>query len=54
MAKPVELGLVLDREEFVRFQKYIANPTCTGEGRKLIRPAADLAKRSRFQMSVSH
>ena len=48
MAKPIELGLVLDREESVRFQKYIDNPTYTKEGRKLIREAADLAERSRF------
>ena len=48
MAKPIEVGLVLDREESVRFQKYIDNPTYTGDGRKLIREAADLAERSRF------
>ena len=48
MAKPIELGLVLDREESVRFQKYIDNPTYRVEGRKLIREAADLAERSRF------
>ncbi|MCK9581916.1 MAG: hypothetical protein M0Q92_15915 [Methanoregula sp.] len=48
MAKPIELILILDREESVRFQKYIDNPTCTGEGHKLIREAADLAERSRF------
>jgi len=47
-AKPIELGLVLDREESIKFQKYIDNPTYTEEGRKLIREAADLAERSRF------
>jgi len=46
MAKPIELGLVLDREESIRFQKYIDNPTSTEVGRKLIREAADLAERS--------
>lgn len=48
VAKPIELCLVLDREEAVRFQKYIDNPTYTEEGRKLIREAADLAERSRY------
>jgi uncharacterized protein (DUF1778 family) len=48
VAKPIELFLVLDREESVRFQEYIDNPTYTREGRKLIREAADLAERSRF------
>jgi hypothetical protein len=48
VAKPIELFLVLDREESVRFQEYIDTPTYTGEGRKLIREAADLAERSRF------
>lgn len=48
MAKPIELGLVLDRDESIRFQKYIDNPTYNEESRKLIREAADLAERSRF------
>ncbi|MFA5347994.1 MAG: hypothetical protein WC294_07645 [Methanoregula sp.] len=48
MAKPIELGLTLDREESIRFQKYIDNPTHTEEGRKLIREAAELADKSRF------
>ncbi|AGB02401.1 hypothetical protein [Methanoregula formicica] len=48
MAKPIELGLILDRDESIRFQKYIDNPTYSEEGRKLIREAADLAERSRF------
>jgi hypothetical protein len=48
MAKPIELGLILDCEESIRFQKYIDNPTYSEEGRRLIREAADLAKRSRL------
>jgi len=46
MAKPIELGLVLDKEDSARFQKYIDNPTHTEEGRKLIREAVDLASKS--------
>jgi hypothetical protein len=46
MAKPIDLGLVLDREDSIRFQKYIDNPTHTEEGRKLIKEAADLAGKS--------
>lgn len=46
MAKPIELGLILDREESIRFQNYINNPTSTEEGRKLIREAAELADKS--------
>jgi uncharacterized protein (DUF1778 family) len=48
MAKPIELGLILDHEESIRFQKYIDNPKHTAEGRKLIREAADLADKSRL------
>ncbi len=48
VAKPIELVLVLDMEESVMFQKYIDNLTLPREGRKLIREAADMAKRSRF------
>jgi hypothetical protein len=48
MAQPIEQVLVMDREESVRFQKYIEKPTYTEEGRKLIREAADLAERSRL------
>lgn len=45
MAKPIELGLELNREESIRFQKYIDNPHYTDAGRQLIREAAELAKR---------
>jgi uncharacterized protein (DUF1778 family) len=48
MAKPIELGLTLDQEESIRFQKYLDNPPSTAEGRKLIREAAELAERSRL------
>ncbi|MEN6442495.1 MAG: hypothetical protein ABFC71_01915 [Methanoregula sp.] len=48
MAKQIELGLVLDREESIRFQKYIDNPQYTHEGRQLIRDAAKLAENSRL------
>ncbi len=48
MAKPIELGLVLDHEESIRFQEYIDNPKYTDAGRKLIREAAELAERSRL------
>jgi hypothetical protein len=48
MAKPIELGLVLDREDSVRFQEYIDNPQYTESGRRLIREAAELSKKSRI------
>lgn len=48
MAKPIELGLTLDKEESERFQTYLDNPQYSPEGRKLIREAAELVKRSRL------
>jgi hypothetical protein len=46
MAKPIELGLVLEHEDAIRFQQYIDNPTYTDAGRKLIRDAAELAEKT--------
>ena len=48
MAKPIELGLTLDGEDAVRFQKYIDNPTYSEEGRRLIREASELAENMRL------
>ncbi len=47
MAKPIELGLELNRAESIRFQKYIDNPQYTTAGRQLIREAAEIAKKPR-------
>lgn len=46
LAKPIELGLTLDREDSIRFQKYLDNPTYSEEGLQLIREAARLAEKS--------
>jgi uncharacterized protein (DUF1778 family) len=46
MAKPIELVLTLDKEESKWFQQYLDNPQYTPEGRRLIRKAAELVKRS--------
>jgi hypothetical protein len=45
VAKPIKLGLVLEGEEALKFNKYIENPDFTEDGLKLIREAVRLAKR---------
>jgi hypothetical protein len=44
MAKPIEIGLVLEGDDAKRFQTYMENPTITEKGRGLIREAIRLAK----------
>jgi hypothetical protein len=48
MAKPIELGLVLEGEDAERFQHYLDNPTDTDAGRELIHEAAILAREMRL------
>jgi hypothetical protein len=48
MAKPIELGLVLEGEDARRFQRYLDCPTDTDDGRELIREAAILAREMRL------
>ncbi len=48
MAKPIELGLVLEGDDAVRFQRYMEHPTDTHDGRELMREAAILAKNARI------
>jgi hypothetical protein len=44
MAKPIEIGLVLEGDDAKRFQNYMENPTITEKGRGLIREAIRMAK----------
>jgi hypothetical protein len=44
MAKPIEIGLVLEGDDAKRFYTYMENPTITEKGRELIREAVRLAK----------
>lgn len=45
MAKPIELGLVLEGEDARRFEKYMNDPNdITPEGRQLLTDARKLAK----------
>jgi hypothetical protein len=39
MAKPIEIGLVLEGEDARAFQKYLEHPTFTREGLNLMREA---------------
>lgn len=39
MAKPIEIGLVLEGEDAKAFQKYLEHPTFTREGLNLLREA---------------
>lgn len=44
MAKPIELGLVLEGEDARAFRTYLQNPEDTEDGRKLLAKAAHIAK----------
>jgi hypothetical protein len=50
MAKPIELGLVLEGEDAREFHRYMENPSHydTPEGRELARRAAHLARKTRL------
>jgi hypothetical protein len=48
MAKPIEIGLVLEGDDARRFHKYMENPKITHEGRELIREAIKIAKKENF------
>lgn len=42
MAKPIEIGLVLEGDDAKKFYRYMENPTITNKGRELIREAIRL------------
>ena len=44
MAKPIELGLVLEGEDAKDFWRQMEDPECTEEGIKLLLKVAKLAK----------
>ena len=44
VAKPIELGLVLEGEDAVAFHTYLQNPDDTEDGQKLLTRAARIAK----------
>jgi hypothetical protein len=45
MARPIKLGLVLEGEDAVRFEKYLEDPDdITPEGRELLKKAKKLAE----------
>ena len=44
MAKPIEIGLVLEGDDAKKFYRYMDNPTITNKGRELIREAIRLSK----------
>jgi len=48
MAKPIELGLVLEGEDARRFHEYMERPTYTDDARRLIRFAAREAQNRRL------
>jgi hypothetical protein len=49
MAKPIELGLVLDGNDALAFHRYIHNPTDTPDGRKLLMEAYEEAETFTFK-----
>ena len=44
MAKPIELGLVLEGEDAIAFRTYLQDPDDTEDGQKLLTRAARIAK----------
>jgi hypothetical protein len=44
LAKPIEIGLVLEGEDAKKFHLYMENPKITNKGRELIREAIRLSK----------
>jgi hypothetical protein len=45
MARPIKLGLVLEGEDAIRFEKYLNDPDdITPEGRELLKKAKKLAE----------
>jgi len=44
MAKPIEIGLVLEGDDTKKFYEYMDNPTITNKGRELIREAIRIYK----------
>jgi len=44
MARPIEIGLVLEGDDAKKFYSYMDNPTITNKGRELIREAIRLSK----------
>ena len=49
MAKPIEIGLVLEGEDAHAFTKYLRHPTFTREGLDLIREAKHDAENARLE-----
>ena len=49
MAKPIQLGMVLEGEDARRFDKYLENPECTEEGISLILKSSERSRRFRFE-----
>jgi len=48
VAKPIEIGLVLEGEDAIAFQKYLEHPTFTREGLNLMREAKRDAEHASF------
>jgi len=55
MARPIEVGLVLEGEDAREFHRYMENPSRyeTLEGRGLAHRAAHLAKKTRVKYQLS-
>lgn len=49
MAKPIEIGLVLEGDDAHAFTKYLRHPTFTREGLDLIREAKQDAENARLE-----
>ena len=48
VAKPIEIGLVLEGKDAKAFQKYLEHPTFTREGLNLLREAKSDAEHARL------
>jgi len=50
VAKPIEIGLVLEGKDAIAFQKYLVHPTFTREGLALIREAKHDAEQAGIEL----
>ena len=49
MAKPIQLGMVLEGEDARKFDEYMENPKCTEKGISLIIKSSERSRRFRFE-----
>jgi hypothetical protein len=49
MAKPIQLGMTLEGEDAIKFDKYMENPECTPRGVLLILKSSERSRKNKFR-----